>query len=119
MSLPTFIDTHKYIKKLKAAGVSEEQAEVYVHTLVDIVNNGNITNTDFQQPEVPLARPNSTQGDSELSRDDARRHIERDLNDIQRTLLSEILAVERRITHRVALMIAGAALILALLIVFF
>lgn len=42
-----FFDTHAYVKKLKAAGVPEIQAEAHVETLVEIVENGLATKIDI------------------------------------------------------------------------
>ena len=42
--MPTItFDTHAYIKKLKAVGVSEEQAEVQAETLAELINEQLVT----------------------------------------------------------------------------
>ena len=46
------LDTHKFIKQLQAKGVSEEQAEVFVETMVNIqnaANNNSATKAEVQQ----------------------------------------------------------------------
>jgi hypothetical protein len=46
------LDTHKFIKQLQAKGVSEEQAEVFVETMVNIqnaANNNSATKGEVQQ----------------------------------------------------------------------
>lgn len=48
MSVITF-DTHTYIKKLKAVGVSEEQAEVQAQAIADLVNDRLVTKEDLER----------------------------------------------------------------------
>ena len=48
MSVITF-DTHAYIKKLKAVGVSEEQAEVQAQAIADLVNDRLVTKEDLER----------------------------------------------------------------------
>ena len=47
MSAITF-DTHAYVKKLKAVGVSEEQAEVQAGAISELVNNRLVTKEDLE-----------------------------------------------------------------------
>ena len=48
MSVITF-DTHAYIKKLKAVGMSEEQAEVQAQAIADLVNDRLVTKEDLDR----------------------------------------------------------------------
>ncbi|HXG17963.1 MAG TPA: DUF1640 domain-containing protein [Methylomirabilota bacterium] len=48
MSAITF-DTHAYVKKLKAVGVSEEQAEVQAQAIADLVNDRLVTKEDLER----------------------------------------------------------------------
>jgi len=42
------LDTHAYIKKLKAVGISEEQAEVQAETLAGLIDNQLATKQDIE-----------------------------------------------------------------------
>jgi hypothetical protein len=48
MSAITF-DTHAYVKKLRAVGVSEEQAEVQAQAIADLVNDRLVTKEDLER----------------------------------------------------------------------
>jgi len=48
MSAITF-DTHAYIKKLKAVGMPEEQAEVQAQALADLVTDRLVTKDDLER----------------------------------------------------------------------
>ncbi|OGS76998.1 MAG: hypothetical protein A2Z94_02875 [Gallionellales bacterium GWA2_55_18] len=40
-------DTHAYIKKMKAVGFTEEQAEVQAETVADLINERLVTKADL------------------------------------------------------------------------
>jgi hypothetical protein len=46
MSVALF-DTHAYIKKMKAVGFTEEQAEVQAETVADLINERLVTKADL------------------------------------------------------------------------
>jgi hypothetical protein len=46
MSVAMF-DTHAYIKKMKAVGFTEEQAEVQAETVADLINERLVTKADL------------------------------------------------------------------------
>jgi hypothetical protein len=46
MSVAIF-DTHAYIKKMKAVGFTEEQAEVQAETVADLINERLVTKVDL------------------------------------------------------------------------
>lgn len=48
MSTITF-DTYAYVKKLKAVGVSEEQAEVQAQAIAGLVDDRLVTKEDFER----------------------------------------------------------------------
>lgn len=48
MSTITF-DTHAYVKKLKAVGMPEEQAEVQAQALADLVTDRLVTKDDLER----------------------------------------------------------------------
>ena len=53
MSVITF-DTHAYVKKLRAVGFSEEQAEVQAETLSSLINDQLATKQDLRELEERL-----------------------------------------------------------------
>ena len=52
MSSALVFDTLQYANKLKAAGVSEKQAEIQAETLAEIVDNNLITKQDIKELEL-------------------------------------------------------------------
>lgn len=42
------LDTHAYVKKLKAVGFTEEQAEVQAETMAELVNERLVTKADLE-----------------------------------------------------------------------
>ena len=48
MSVITF-DTHAYVKKLKAVGMPEEQAEVQAQAIADLVSDRLVTKEDLER----------------------------------------------------------------------
>ncbi len=54
-SVMTF-DTLAYAKKLKAAGVSDEQAEVQAEALKDIVNTELVTKRDLTEAKIEIIK---------------------------------------------------------------
>ena len=55
MSTATF-DTHAYVKKLKAVGFTEEQAEVQAETLAGIIEGELATKRDLKELETATKR---------------------------------------------------------------
>jgi len=53
VSVITF-DTHAYVKKLRAVGFSEEQAEVQAETLSSLINDQLATKQDLRELEERL-----------------------------------------------------------------
>ena len=49
-------DTHAYVKKLKAVGFTEEQAEVKAETLAELIDERLATKHDLKELEVVLKR---------------------------------------------------------------
>jgi hypothetical protein len=49
-------DTHAYVKKLKAVGFTEEQAEVQAETLAAIIESDLATKRDLKELETNLRR---------------------------------------------------------------
>lgn len=47
-------DTHSYVKKLKAVGFTEEQAEVQTEVIADLVEDQLATKRDIQELELRL-----------------------------------------------------------------
>jgi len=49
-------DTHAYVKKLKAVGFTEQQAEVHAETFTEIIENRIATRHDLKELEMILKR---------------------------------------------------------------
>ncbi|MBF0607427.1 MAG: DUF1640 domain-containing protein [Candidatus Magnetobacterium sp. LHC-1] len=49
-------DTHAYVKKLKAVGFTEEQAEVQAAALSELIEEGLATKRDLKELEISLKR---------------------------------------------------------------
>jgi hypothetical protein len=49
-------DTHLYVKKLKAVGFTEEQAEAQAETLAEIIEDKLATKADLKELEINLRR---------------------------------------------------------------
>lgn len=49
-------DTHAYVKKLKAVGFTEQQAEVHAETFTEIIENRLATRHDLKELETILRR---------------------------------------------------------------
>ena len=47
-------DTHAYVKRLKAAGVPEAQAEVHAEAIAELVNEQLATKRDLRELELRL-----------------------------------------------------------------
>ena len=54
MGTAIVFDTHAYVKKLKAVGFTEEQAEVQAETLASLVGEQLATKRDLQEMELRL-----------------------------------------------------------------
>ncbi|MEO5357831.1 MAG: DUF1640 domain-containing protein [Nitrospirae bacterium YQR-1] len=56
MSESVIFDTHAYVKKLKAVGFTEEQAEVQTEVLSELLEKNLATKLDLKELESKLAR---------------------------------------------------------------
>ncbi|MQQ99492.1 CCDC90 family protein [Glaciimonas soli] len=45
----TYFDTHEYVKKLEAAGISQDQAEAHAKALGDAMNNELVKKADLNE----------------------------------------------------------------------
>lgn len=48
------VDTHAYVKRLKAVGFTEEQAEVQAQTIAELINERLATKQDLERLEMHL-----------------------------------------------------------------
>lgn len=89
-------DTHAYIKKLKAAGVPEEQAEVHAETIAQLIEGELATKRDIEELRQTMKR------DIEEFRQDTKRDIEalrlatqRDIEELRQTTKQAIEGLRR------------------------
>jgi hypothetical protein len=98
-------DTLRYTKKLRAAGVPDQQAEVQAETLAEIVEERLATKRDLKEVEVALKR--------DLKELEAA--LKRDIKDLEVSLKREISEIKSETIKWVAgMLIAQAALIATL-----
>jgi len=54
MPHPHVFDTHSYVKKLKAVGFTEEQAEVQTEAIAELIDERLATKQDLKELEIRL-----------------------------------------------------------------
>jgi len=94
MSTITF-DTHVYVKKLKAAGFTEQQAEVQAETFTEIIENRIATRQDLKELETILRR---------------------DTKELETNLTRDIKELEMRLTIRLGGIVAVGIAVVATLV---
>jgi len=55
MNLPLLFDTHAYVKRLRAAGFTEAQAEVQAEGLAKLIDNNLATKGDLERLDRDIA----------------------------------------------------------------
>jgi predicted phage-related endonuclease len=109
-------DTLRYTKKLRAAGVPDQQAEVQAETLAEIVEERLATKRDLKEVEVALKR-DLKEVEVALKRDlkELEAALKRDIKDLEVSLKREISEIKSETIKWVAgMLIAQAALIATL-----
>ena len=91
MATITF-DTHKFIRTLKAAGVSESQAEAFSDAFKE------------------------AQGEAELATQHDIHDVRRDINDLRRDMDSRFIQMEQRLTIKLGALMAFSIGIVAVLV---
>ena len=87
MNIRVAFDTHAFIKRLEAAGVSATQAEALADALGDIVLQSIATKSDLREMELSLGA---------------------EIKDLGVALRTEMNALELRMTTRLGVMIAAS-----------
>ncbi|MBF0346009.1 MAG: DUF1640 domain-containing protein [Nitrospirae bacterium] len=89
-------DTHAYVKKLKAVGFTEEQAEVQAEAMSDLIEEGLATKRDLKELEVALKR-DLKELEVTLKRDmkDLEVTLKRDMKDLEVTLKKDMDLLRR------------------------
>ena len=110
MSDSITFDTLVYAKKLKQAGVPEEQAEVHAEALAVIIDEKLATKRDLKELEISLKRDMKA---SEVS-------LKRDMKELEVSLKRDMIELELRLKHdltlRLGAMLATGITIIALLV---
>jgi hypothetical protein len=95
-------DTHAYVKKLKAVGFTEEQAEVQTETLAGLINDQLVTKPYF---------------DVRMKELDVRfKELEVRIKELETTLRHEIKEMESRIIIKLGAMMATSIAVIAALV---
>ncbi len=91
-------DTHTYVKRLKAAGFTEEQAEVQAESMSALIEEGLATKRDLKELETSLRR---------------------DMKELETSLRRDMKELELRLSIRLGtIMAAGIAVIAVLMRLF-
>jgi len=98
MNIRVAFDTHAFIKRLEAAGVSATQAEALADALGDIVLQSIATKTDLRETELCLRTEMKDLGVS----------LRSEMKDLGASLRSEMKDLELRLMTRVGVMIAAS-----------
>ncbi|MBF0538365.1 MAG: hypothetical protein HQL03_08960 [Nitrospirae bacterium] len=102
-------DTHVYVKKLKAVGFTEEQAEVQAEAMSGLIEEGLATKRDLREMEVLLKRDLK---ELETS-------FQRDMKELETSLKRDMKELELRLSIRLGtIMTAGVAAIAVLMKLF-
>jgi predicted phage-related endonuclease len=110
-------DTHAYVKKLKAVGFTEEQAEVQTQVIAALIESHLATKRDLKEVEAALQRDIQ-----ELRRDtkELETTLRRDMKELETVLRQDMQAMELRLRHDLTLRLgtmlaAGIAVVAALM----
>jgi len=109
-----FFDTHAYVKKLKAAGVPEVQAEAHVETLVEIVENGLATKLDIHNLRKDIKETKKELKDDiketrkEIS--EVKKELQKDIQDVRKELKNldeKVDKMEDRLLSKLTIRLGG------------
>lgn len=101
MSNTATIDTHAFVKQLKASGFTEEQAEAQISIFTQIIELGVATKTDI----------------ADLHRDIA--DVRRDIEELRKETKANMKEMELRMTVRLgSIMVIGIGVIAAIIKLF-
>jgi predicted phage-related endonuclease len=106
-------DTHVYVKKLKAAGFTEEQAEILASTQADLIDERLATKQDLKESETALKR-DIKELEVSLKRDmkELETALKRDIKELEVRLESKIVEQKSETIKWVAGMLIGQALLI-------
>jgi hypothetical protein len=103
MNARVAFDTHAFIKRLEAAGMSVPHAEALADAMGDIVLNSIATKSDLKETEVSLRSDIKDQGTS----------LRAEMKDLGTSVRAEMKDLELRLTLRMAAMFTATVAIIA------
>ena len=106
MSSAIAFDSLAYVKKLKAVGIPEEQAEVHAETFTQIIEEKLATKVDLKKLEVSLKRDMK----------ELETTLKRDMKELEILLKREMKDLELRLTIRLGAMMTAGIIIVATLV---
>ncbi len=110
-------DTHAYVKKLKAVGFSEEQAEVQAETLAELIDDRLATKYDLKELDIAHKRDIK---ELEVSHKRDIKELEvslkRDIKELDNTHKSDMREMEMRLTIKLGAIAATGIVIVAALV---
>ncbi|MDW7680344.1 MAG: hypothetical protein SCK70_07245 [bacterium] len=121
MSDSIIFDTLAYAKKLRQAGVPEEQAEVHAEALAIIINEKLATKRNLKELELAL-KHDIKESETSLKRDmkELATSLKRDMKELELSLKRDMKELELRLKHdltlRLGAMLAAGITIIALLV---
>ena len=95
-------DTHAYVKKLKAVGFSEEQAETLATTQAELIDERLATKHDIEGLKHDIKELEIT--------------LKRDMKELETSLKRDIKESELRLTVKLGAMLTAGIIILAVLV---
>ncbi|MBI5187246.1 MAG: DUF1640 domain-containing protein [Nitrospinae bacterium] len=90
-------DTHVYVKKLKAAGFTEEQAEILASTQAELIDDRLATKNDLK--ELDLAHKRDIK--------ELETALKRDMKELETGLKHDMKELELRLKHDLTLRLGG------------
>lgn len=113
-------DTHAYVKKLRAVGFTEEQAEVQTQVIVELIDGHLATKRDLKELEVVLRR-DLKELDAALRKDlnEVEAALKRDIEELRRDMKEMELRLRHDLTLRLGGMLAAGIAVVALLVKLF
>jgi len=91
MSTALAFDTHAYVKKLRDAGVPEQQAEIQVEAIASLIEERMVTKQDQQLLETNLRRDMK----------ELETNLRRDMKELETRLETRIKELETRLETRI------------------
>jgi len=110
-------DTHAYVKKLKAVGFTEEQAETLATTQANLIDERLATKHDIKELDTSLKR-DMKELETSLKHDmkELETSLKRDMKELETSLKRDIKESELRLIIKLGAMLTTGIIIVAALV---